>query len=156
MYIGNVMTESLAVLDNLPPASQAAGVVNGNAIDMSVFNRLLFLLDVGVISATGTVDFKIQVSLTPGFASPINLAGKAISQMTQAGGSGNQLCKVGMTAEDLQNATGVQAARYARYVLTVGAAPAIVSVVAMGAAGRQKPENAYDIAGVVQTIADAS
>src|SRR6266480_4023773 len=100
--IGNVLTQSLAVVDALHPVSQGAATVNGAAVDMVFFHRIMYILDVGVMSSSGTVAFKLQCSDTSGFGTANNLAGKGITTLNQTDSSpNNRIVKVGAQAEDL-------------------------------------------------------
>lgn len=165
--IGNVLTESLAIVDALHPLSQSAATVNGAAVDMLFFHRIMYILDVGVMSSSGTVAFKLQCASASGFATANNLSGKSITTLNQSDSSpNNRIVKVGAQAEDLSSSGFSGQQRYIRSVLTVGTAASLVNVLALAGIGRWKAEagvsgaqgvaSGKEIAAVVQTISDAS
>ena len=74
----------------LAPVSKSAGTTTSSAIDLTGFSKASLLVDIGVISSSGTVDCKVQASATSG-GSYADITGAAITQATQAGGdSGSQ------------------------------------------------------------------
>jgi hypothetical protein len=163
--IGNVLTQSLAVVDALHPIAQVAATVNGAAVDMLFFHRIMYILDVGVFGGSGTVDFKLQCSDTSAFTIANNLSGKGITQLLAAGGN-NKIVKVGAQAEDLSSSAFALQQRYIRSVLVVGTATSTLYVLALAGIGRWKAEagvaaaagvaSGKEIAAVTQTISDAT
>jgi hypothetical protein len=144
-YLDGSFTERVSVVDQLAPLSQGAATVNGAAVDMLYFSRLMYILKVGVVS-TGTVDFKLQGSVN-GTSGWTDLTGKAITQITAS----TKIVKVGVVAEDLQGG----GYRYVRSVLTAAVAASLVDVTALATCGAYKPEASFNqIAAVTQTIAD--
>jgi len=163
--IGNVLTQSLAIVDALHPVSQSAATVNGAAVDMLFFHRIMYIVDIGVMAGGSTVDFKLQSSDTSGFSTANDLSGKAITQLLAAGGN-NRIVKVGAQAEDLSSSGITAQQRYIRSVLTVGSAASLACVLALAGLGRWKAEagasgtagvaSGKEIAAVKQTISDAA
>lgn len=165
--IGNVLTQSLAIVDALHPISQGAATVNGAAVDMLFFHRIMYILDIGVMASTSTVAFKLQSSDTSGFGTANDVSGKGITTLNQSDTSpNNRICKVGLQAEDIQAPVSGKQQRYVRSVLTVGTAASLANVIALAGIGRWKAEagasgtagvaSGKEIAAVVQTISDAS
>lgn len=143
------LCQQLSLVDALEPVSNTT-TTNGLAVNMLYFNRIMYVLQIGVIQATGTVDFKLQSAAASGFGTPHNMTGKAITQITASGG----ICKVGATSEDV-GATVNQGDQFIRCVLVTGTAASLVSYVALAGAGNWKPENIHNqIAAVVQEIQD--
>lgn len=153
MYGSGPLTQQLAVLDSLQPVSNTT-TTNGAAIDMLYYNRLMYVLLIGVIASTGTVDFKLQSAAATGFGTPHDMTGKAITQITQAGSGSGKIAKVACTSEDV-GATTNQGDRYVRCVLVTATAASVIGYVALGGSGNYNPIK-NEIAAVVQTIADAS
>lgn len=163
--IGNVLTQSLAIVDALHPVSQSATTVNGAAVDMLFFHRIMYVVDIGVFGSSATVDFKLQCSDTSAFSTANNLSGKAITQLLASGGN-NKIVKVGAQAEDLASSGFTNQQRYIRGVLTVGVNATLACYLAFAGLGRWKAEagtastagvaSGKEIAAVTQTISDAS
>ena len=72
--------EHALISQAMPPASSSAGR-NGNSIDMLGWDGCDFILEVGDIAATGTMNAKVQKDTATGFASPTDITGAAITAL---------------------------------------------------------------------------
>ena len=126
------------------PQSVGVGAANTGGVDMQLFRRALFVLDVGAFGASATVDMKLQES--PDNASFTDLAGTgvAITQLVAAGGN-NRLASLEVRAGQLSAGK-----RYVRAVVTVGTAATILTCVALGGVAVRKPGSLGDVAAVAQ------
>jgi hypothetical protein len=139
------MTQALSIAAApIHPASVAVGTANTGGVDMQLFRRALFVLDVGAFGASATVDMKLQES--PDNATFTDLAGTgvAITQLV-AGGGNNRLATLEVRAGQLSAGK-----RYVRALVTVGTAATILACVALGGEADHKPGNLGDIAAVAQ------
>lgn len=119
------------------PDSMNPATLNGAWLDMADFHRAFFGLLVGDIVATGTVDFLLQQATSAAGAGVKAIAGKAITQLTQAGGDSDDACGIELRMEEL-DVTGRFS--FVRWQLTVGVAAAEVAVfVLKGEPPRFKP-----------------
>jgi len=140
-----MLSEQLALVATIDPVSQGAGTVYTDAIDMSCWERVLFVLSVGVMGSSSTVDFGVCEGAT---TSPTTvISGKSITQLTDASTDDNKQVIVEVRADELDPAN-----RYVRGKLTVGTAASLVSVVALGT-GYHKPASDYDLASVDEIVA---
>ncbi len=140
------MTERLAILGKLDPVSQGAGTTQPiTNIDMSKVKRLLFILDVGVFGASGTVDFKLRESKTSG-GTYQDITNKAITQLAAAGGN-NRIATVEVRADELD--PGYQ---FVQCSLTIGTAASQVSILCLGSDAENSPASLQNIAEVAQQV----
>lgn len=147
-YRNQRMFESLAVVATAGPVSQAAGTLDTDVIDMQRWQRVLFIFQTGVLTATNTTDFAIFASATSG-GTYAAVAGKAITQLLAAGGNG-RCAMVEIDAKDLL-ALGK---RYIKGRVTVATAAGLVSVIALGTNNRSEPYAATeDDADLVERVA---
>lgn len=108
------------------PDSLGPATTNGAWLNMADFHRAFFLLLVGDIAGGGTVDFLLQQATTAAGGGPAKaIVGKAITQLTQAGGDGDDACGIELQMEEL-DVTGRFS--FVRWVLTTGVAAAEVAV----------------------------
>src|SRR5262245_6600870 len=115
------------------------------SVDMSKFAEALFILQVGDIPTSGTVDGKLQSDDNSGFSSASDISGKS---MTQLGASDdNKQVIFNLKAEEL--AAGE---RYARLLVTGSAHANYVSAVAIGLMPRFGPASDDKAATVAQTV----
>jgi hypothetical protein len=74
------------------PADSQTVEVNSGYVDVGDFHRVVVLISVGDIAATGTFDVLIQQATSTAGASSKSLSpSKASTQLTQAGGDGDQV-----------------------------------------------------------------
>ena len=109
----------------LYPALKAAQAHNTVWIPMANHQRIVFLILVGAMTALSTLDFAVWEALTAAGGTPLAIAGKAITQLTQAGGDGNDLIAVEVRTEEL---TVNSDYAWVRGILTVGTDTVYASV----------------------------
>ena len=141
------ISEGLAVLATIDPVSTTTTVTTG-WVDQSVFFCVLAFIDVGVMTATGTVDAKLQQATDSSGTGVKDITGKAITQLLAAGGN-NRQALINMKEADLDTENGF---RYVRLSLTAATAASLVSAVLIGGVPRFQPANAYNQAGVAQIV----
>lgn len=106
-------------------------------IDHSAMHKSWWLIEVGDIAGTGTVDFEItQATDSAGTGEKAIGTGKGMTQLTQAGGDGDNVAIGNLRAEQLD----VQGLfHYVRGHLTCGTAAANCSVAVFGRNPRYVP-----------------
>ncbi len=143
------LSQQLAVVATNDPDSYGAGANNGDAVDMSKWNRVLFVVMSGDLGASATLDCKLQGS-ADGSSGWTDLSGKAITQLTQAGSDSDKQALIEITAEELHGYSASY--RYVRSVLTIGVAASEAAVVALGAGARFHPASDDDLASVDEIV----
>jgi hypothetical protein len=82
----HVLSSHVSVNQDIDPISvSSAATVNGDSLDMQEYDGCLFLLTVGAIAATGTIDAKITSDALTAFGSPTDVPGAAITQIDDTG-----------------------------------------------------------------------
>lgn len=141
------LTQGLTVLAKLDPVSQAAGTTTPMTdIDMSLVRRLMIILQIGSVGASGTVDAKLRASKTAGGAYT-DITGAAITQVTVS----NKVVTIEIRDDELPGIVGA-GYRYVQLSLTIGANAVLVAGVALGGEAEHKPAKANDIAAVTQRL----
>ncbi len=85
------INDHLALLGVIDPASKAAGTYTTGWIAASDFVRFEALLQVGAMTATGTIDAKLEQATSSGGAGAKDITGKLITQMLAAADSNKQV-----------------------------------------------------------------
>ena len=139
-----MITEQLSQALSIPateldPVSQGAATVTTGGVDMSKFERVMFVVMVGAVT-TGTVDAKLQESATSG-GTYTDIAGASITQITTS----NKIATLEIKTTQLS--AGKQ---FVRLSLTVGTAATLIAVLPLAGEAHQKPASAQDIAAVAQ------
>jgi len=127
--------------------SQSATTVQGTGwIPVNLYENLLAIVNVGVISSTGTVDAKIQQATSSAGAGAKDVTGKAITQLTQAGSGSNKQALINFSVSDLDHANGFT---YVQLSITPATAAALISGLLLGFDGKYPVANVTTVGEVV-------
>lgn len=148
MYANSRLGEQLAVLATFDPVSQAAATVTTGWVDARKFARITALLGVGVMTATSTVDAKLQQATTAAGAGAKDIANKAITQLLAAGGNNRQVA-IDLRDDELDVNNGFG---FVRLSITVAAAASLINAMLIGAFPRNGLASDANQAGVVQIV----
>ncbi len=127
-----------AVVDQIIPASNAAGALLTGAIDLSKYRRFVFIIPVGVIGSN-TVDFAVQWSATSA-GTYATLTGTSIAQVKTANSNGSKVQVVEVSTEQIINQQS--GATFIKGLLTTGTSNVIACVVVIGLEPRFLPPTA--------------
>lgn len=142
------LTEKLAVLATLDPASVAASTVLTSWVPMVSLMSILALVDVGAFGASATVDAKLRQAQDGSGTGAKDITGKAIVQMLAAGGNNKQVT-IECRNTDLDATNGFT---YVALSVTVGVAATFVSAALIGGNPDYVPASAFNQAGVTQQV----
>jgi hypothetical protein len=133
------ISEQLAVVGVIDPDAYAANTYLTGAIDMSEYRKVMFIVQVGTLGTSATIDFTIQESATSG------------GTYTDVGGDGTathaiaQVTQAGTDQSDTQHIIEIDASemgagmRYLKGELVVGTAASDAAVLAVAAPTRYQP-----------------
>ena len=114
--------------------------------DHSSAHKSAWWLIVGDIAGTGTVDLELTQALDSAGTGEKAIAAKAITQLTQAGGDGDDECVILLRTEelDVQNLF-----HFVRAHLTIGTAAANAGLLAVNSSPRYRP---VSVAGITEVV----
>lgn len=136
------LSEELAVVGTIDPASQSTGAVSTDVINLATYSRMMFLIETGVLGTGATVDFKLQGS-ADGSTGWTDITGAAITQIVKASGDNAQaILEVSATYIKDQDSTFA----YVKGVLTIGTAASIVGVIALAGRLSYSPASDWNLA----------
>ena len=142
------LSEQLAVVATIDPASLTANTYLTDAIDMKLHRRVLFIIAVGALTSSNTTDFSVVGDTASGGSYATTITGKTITQLTKAGSDDNKQVLVEVTAEEV----AAQGLRYIKGSLVTAAAAALGCVVALADSTRYGPASDYDLASVDEIV----
>lgn len=142
------LSEALAVVSCIDPDAYTAAAYNGDVIDMSKYSRVLFIVQVGTLGSSATVDWLLKGDTASGGSYTTTITGKSITQLTQAGTDDDKQVVIEVTAEEV----AAQGFRYIRETLTVATATSDAGSVAIGLVD-VTPASALDLASVDEILA---
>jgi hypothetical protein len=100
--------------------SQAVGTHNSAYVSLQSYHRAWLVLNVGDMAVGATLDAGIQQATDTAGTGVKAIIGKTITQLTQAGGDGNDLVCIELQTEELDVDGGFDCVRF--YVTIAGAA----------------------------------
>ena len=139
------LSERIAVVAAIDPDAYATGTQGTDTVDMRYHDRVMFIVQVGTLGSSATVDFKVQESANG--TSWSDLSGKSITQLTDAGSDDDKQAIVEVAAAELSSGK-----RYLRGVLTIGTASSDAGVIALGDC-RYEPVEDFDLSSVDEIVA---
>jgi len=143
-----LLTEKLAVLATLDPASVAASTVVTAWVPVAAFHSIMALVQTGVLGTSATVDAKLRQATSSAGAGAKDITGKAITQLVVTTNNNNQAL-IECRGDDLDSANGFA---YVALSVTVGVAASIVSAALLGGNPLSAPCSGSNQAAVVQVI----
>ena len=149
--IGNILpSEAAAVLATIDPEAQGAATVVTDYCNLGLFESVMFILLVGEMAATSTVDAVIKQATDASGTSAKNLtSSKAITQLTQAGTDSDKQVIINVRAEDLDLDNDFD---HVALSVTVGTAASDIACVALGFNPRFAPASDNDLASVDEIV----
>ncbi len=137
-------SEKAGIVGKIDPKDVNGLTPDTGEIDMSRFEEVAFILQVGVVNSSGSIDFKIEESDVSGFGSGVSdIPDKSIS--TIGGTDDNKVVIVNLKAEEVSK-------RYVRGLLTSSAHSNFASCVALGLKPRFGPAGDYNIPEVKEVV----
>lgn len=83
------------------PDSYAAGTYTGTWVSLATYHRAVLVLNVGDMAVGATLDVSIRQATTTAGAGAKAITAKSITQLTQAGGDGDDLVCIELRTEEL-------------------------------------------------------
>lgn len=138
--------EHFAVLGVINPVSTSTAS-NTTVIDVSLFEKIVFLISVGTVTATGTVNFVVKGDTASGGSFTTTVTGKSITQLDSTDSNKQVIVEVDA------NALGAQGFRYVRGTLTAATAASVVNVIALGFGCTYGNANQFNLSTVDEIVA---
>jgi hypothetical protein len=137
------LTQALAQVDQLFPTNAAAGTYNSTGIDMSKNRRALWVIEIGAMTASSTVNILLQSAANANFNANVHTMAMNtnIAQVVNTSG-GNLVVTVETSDEAVTNQNAGD--RYARVQVVVGTAAVNFSVLGVGGEANHKPASAQN------------
>ena len=101
-------SELFAVLATIDPASLAVGTVTTGWLSVANFHALVASIETGALGTSATLDAKLQQALDSSGTSAKDITGKAITQLTQAGGGSAKQVLINVKPEELDTVNRTQ------------------------------------------------
>lgn len=140
-------SNSLPVAGVIDPDAYAAGPYSTGWISMVTYRALLAIIQVGTITADGTVDAKLEQATDATGTGAKDIPGKSITQLTEAGTDSDKQAVIEVWDDELDINNGFT---HVRLTVTVAVAPSDMSAIVLGLGARYQP--AADLASVDEIV----
>ncbi len=148
MFDNCKISESLALLDAIAPASQGPGTFTTGWISGSLMIKGMAVISTGVLGAADTVDAKIQQAQDSSGTGAKDVTGKFITQIVKATGD-NKIAIINFRIDDLDVNGNFG---YFRLSLTVGGGATSQVAAHLFGTPRELPADVFNSAAVVQIV----
>lgn len=138
-----------AVIAIIDPDAYATGTQNTAWWDTAEIEKALAVIMAGDFAATGVLSAKIQQATDAAGTGAKDVAGLAITNLTQAGASDNKQSLINVTAADLDFNNGF---RFARLSMTLATAGADAGAVVIGFDFRRGDGKSHNLASVAEVV----
>ena len=145
----NLLASQKAILAGVvDPDVLTAGTHDSGWVSLSDFEQIQAIIFAGTLGASGTVDAKLEQATDAAGTGVKDITGKAITQLTQAGGDSDKQAIINCRSEELDVENSFT---HVRLRITVAAASCDGGAVVLGHAARYQV--ADDLASVAEVIA---
>lgn len=143
-------SDRAAVVASIDPDAYAAATYESGWVDMGMFGTIMSIIQAGDLGASGTVDAKIEQATDSSGTGAKDVTGKAITQLTQAGGDSNKQAIINCRADDLDIANDFS---HVRLSVTIAAAACDLGAVVLAMDARHGSASDNDNAAVAEIVA---
>jgi hypothetical protein len=140
----------VAVVGRLDPGSIAAGTTLTGWVAAADWGRFLAVIQAGTLGASATLDAKLRQATDNAGTGAKDIPGKAITQMTQAGGDSNKQSEINLHRDELDFNNGFN---FVALSATVAVAASDMSALLLGLDQRYNDAADNDAASVKEIIA---
>lgn len=149
MLLNQKVSEGIALADFLASASVGVSTVTTPVwVNVNVYQRMLFLLETGVLGASATVDAKIRQATDNAGTGAKDVTGRAITQIVKATGD-NKRAMINLNVDtDLDTTNGFA---FVQLSITIGTAASIVGADVFGLPEYETADQ-FNNANVVQIV----
>ena len=142
------ISDNAVVVATIDPDAASANTYTSDVIDMSLWDKVVFYVMMGVMATNSTADFTVKGDTASGGSFTTTITGKAITQFTEAGTDSGKQAVVEVTQAEV----AAQNFRYIRGALVIAAAASDCGVLAIGYGPNVAPATDNDLASVDEYV----
>lgn len=142
-------SDMAAIVAAIDPDAHSAGDVSTPWISTAHFQKLMAVVQAGVLGASATLDAKIEQATDASGTGAKDLDGAAIAQLTKAGSDDSKQAVIEFAAEDLDIAGDYN---HVRLTMSIGTATSDAGALLLAMGLRYLPASDYDAASVAEIV----
>jgi hypothetical protein len=112
-------TDRVALVAAIDPDAYTAAAYTTDWVDMTKFKTLMAVVYVGTMATNSTVDAKLQAADDGAGSNPIDLTGKAITQLTEAGTDSDKQAIINLREDEINAQATTAGKQFVALVVTV-------------------------------------
>ena len=143
-------SELAGVVGVIDPDAYAAGTYTSGWVDAGAFQQFIAIVQAGTLGTGATLDAKIEQATDALGTGAKDVAGKAITQLTQAGGDSDKQAVIALNPGELDLANDYT---HFRVSITIGSAASDAGAVVLGLNPRTGVAADNDAATVAEIVA---
>jgi hypothetical protein len=143
-------SQKTAIVGVIDPDAYAAGAVSSAWIEAADFHEYMNVVSVGTMATNSTVDAKLEQATDGSGTGVKDIAGKAVTQLTEAGTDSDKQAIINLRQEEMDIAN---AFTHFRLTMTVTVAASDAGALVLGSLPRYGPANLNDAASVDEIVA---
>lgn len=141
--------DSVAVVASIDPDAYGASTVTSGWVDVSDFHSIMAVVQAGTLGSSATLDAKLEQATSAAGAGAKDVAGAAITQLTQAGTDSDKQAVISLQTDAIDVDGGF---RFIRLSITVGTATSDAGGVVLGVPARVGPASDLNAATVDEVV----
>lgn len=140
-----MFSEAVEVLAHVPADSETTVIDTGNKL-VENFHRVVALISVGDMASGATLNIDLEQASSTAAGTRKAITGKSTTELTQAGGDGNQVLIIELRTEELDITNGF---KYVNLEITPATAAVEFAAFLLGITPRYKPVSTTTVEEVV-------
>lgn len=148
--MNSLASERVGVVASIDPDAYAASTVTSAWVSAKAFHRFLAVVQAGALGTNATLDAKIEQATDASGTGAKDVANKAITQLTQAGGDSDKQSLINLSPDELDVDGGFD---HLRVSVTVATATSDAGALLLGLDPRDGPASGADAASVDEIVA---
>lgn len=139
------LSNQVQVAATIDPDAYTAAAYTSDWVSMATYNRVMAVVMAGTLGSSATLDAKLQEATDGSGTGNQDIAGKAITQLTEAGTDSDKQAIIECRADELTDGF-----THVALVMTVATATSDAGALILGALARNEP--ATDLASVDEIV----
>lgn len=142
-------SDRVGVVAAIDPDAYGTGTYTSGWVDMASVARIVAVVMTGTLGTSATLDAKLEQASDGSGTGAKDIAAKAITQLTKAGGDDDKQAEINLHQSELDLANGFT---HARLSITIGTATSDAAGVVLGLDARHGPASDNDAASVSEIV----
>lgn len=115
-------TDRVALLATIDPDAYTAAAYTSDWVDVTKYKTLMAVIYAGALGSSATLNAKLQAADDSSGTNPVDLTGKAITELTEAGTDSDKQAIICLREDEINSQATTAGKQFVAVVMTVGVA----------------------------------